>query len=127
MRYLCLIHLDPTLLAGLSQADGAELDRQCQAYDEGLLVSGHYVTAVGLKDDGAKLVRRRAGMASVTDGPYVETKEQLAGFILLEAADLDEALDLALRSPLASYGSIEVRPEAGLEWQHRLWARAAGR
>jgi hypothetical protein len=124
MRYLCLMHVDQSLIDALTPEALAEMDRQNQAYDASLIESGHYVTALALGEpETAKVVRSRGGRVSTTDGPYVETKEHLGGFILIEARDLDEALAIAQRDPMARYGSIEVRPEMGLDWQRQQQGR----
>jgi hypothetical protein len=91
--------------------DQQDLDRRSLAYDEELRAAGHYVASQAVQDgDSAVLVRVRDGRMSATDGPYMETKEQMAGFILIEARDMNEAVRLAAGIPLAELGTIEVRP-----------------
>ena len=81
------------------------------AYDKELEKSGHYIVAEALQSvQTATTVRVRNGKASITDGPFSETKEVLGGFILIQARDLNEALQVAAKIPLARYGSVEVRP-----------------
>jgi hypothetical protein len=81
------------------------------AYDDELRNSGHFVEARALQPvETATTVRVRNGRVSITDGPFVETKEWLSGFVLVEARDLNEALRVAAKIPSARYGSIEVRP-----------------
>lgn len=111
MRYLCLVCFDGNELNTID----AETWEQCQvdsaAYDEELLRSGHMVHAEALQSiETATTVRVRNGKLSATDGPFAETKEQVAGFILIEAADLNEAIRIAGGIPLARIGSVEVRP-----------------
>jgi hypothetical protein len=80
-------------------------------YDEQLRKSGHFIAANALQPpEAAAIVHVRSGRVSVTDGPFTETKEQIAGFILIEARDLNEAIQVASKDPTARYGFIEVRP-----------------
>ena len=111
MRYLCLIYLDEKQLAGMPQTDVDALNAKHLALNEELLKSGQFVEAEALSPgSSATCVRVRNGRAGVTDGPYAETKEMVAGFYLIEARDLNEAIQLASRIPPAAVGSIEVRP-----------------
>ena len=104
MKYLCLVHLD-------EKSPDPVSDRDCNAYTEALRKSGHYIAAEALQPvHTATTVRVRNGKVSMTDGPFAETKEQLAGFYLIDARDLDEALFLASKIPPARAGSVEVRP-----------------
>jgi hypothetical protein len=105
MKYLCLVYLDE------SRPDEIPHDEECLAYDAAIRESGHCIASEALQPvHTATTVRVRNGRLSVTDGPFAETKEQLAGFYLVEAKDLDEAVQLASRIPPAKIGSIEVRP-----------------
>jgi hypothetical protein len=110
MRYMCLVHFDPAIMRAPG-FDKPGLDRRSKAYDEELRAGGHFLgwQAIGGGDAGV-VVRVRAGKMSATDGPYIEAKEQMAGFVLLEARDLNEAVRLAAGLPLAEIGTIEVRP-----------------
>ena len=111
MRYLCAVYLELKNMEMLSPAEGTTLTRDCIAYDEELGRSGHYIASDALQPAiTAKTLRVRNGKLSVTDGPFAETKEQLGGFILIEARDMDEAVELASKVPMAKHGSIEVRP-----------------
>jgi len=111
MRYLCAVYLEPTTMEKLSPAEGATLDRDSIAYDDELRRSGHYIVSDALKRaTTAKTLRVRNGKLSITDGPFAETKEQLGGFILVEARNMDEAVQLASKIPMAKHGTIEVRP-----------------
>jgi hypothetical protein len=111
MRYLCLVCFEAQTLAALSPGEKATLDRASMAYDERLLKNNHYLAAEALQPVGnARTIRVRRGKASITDGPFAETKEVVGGFILIEAAGMDEALEIAAGIPLATLGSIEVRP-----------------
>ena len=104
MKYLCLVYLDQKKLSDVP-------DSECKACGDALRKSGHHVAAEALQSvHTATTVRVRNGKMSVTDGPFAETKEQLAGFYLLDAKDLNEAIQLASKIPPARVGSIEVRP-----------------
>ena len=109
MKYLCLVYLEEAKLRAVP-------DRECQACGDGFRDSGVLVAAEALQPVAtATTVRVRNGKASITDGPFAETKEQLAGFYLLEARDLNEAIQMASRIPPAREGSIEVRPVRQLD------------
>ncbi len=114
MRYLCLVYVDPALVEAASEAERSEIDRQSIAYDQELERRGYYVTSDALAEPGtAVTLRRRGGRLSRTDGPFAETKEHLGGFILIEAPDLETAVAIGGRSPMARMGAIEVRAVAG--------------
>ncbi len=116
MQYLCMVHVDGAMMAALTPAEDKALTRRSLAYDEELKAGGHLIAASALQDaDTATIIRVRNGKVSMTDGPYVETKEHLGGFVLIEARDHAEAVALAQKIPMAGYGSIEVRPEFVLE------------
>jgi hypothetical protein len=116
MKYLCLVYLDGPKLDALPEPEKRAIDVDSQRYDKELAERGHYITSDALQPpDTAVTVRVRKGQVSTTDGPFAETKEQLGGFILIEARDLNEALRLAADIPLAKHGSIEVRPIMTIE------------
>lgn len=111
MRYLCLVHFEGQKLEAMTPEQHQRLDRRSLAYDEELAAGGHFIHAEALQSpDTAALVQMRGGKMQVSDGPFAETKEQLGGFILIEARDLNEAIRLAAGIPLAEIGTIEVRP-----------------
>jgi len=111
MRYMCLVHFDTNIMKSASRSEQQDLDRRSLAYDETLKAGGHYLASQAIQEgDSAVLVRVREGKMSTTDGPYMETKEQMAGFILIEARDMNEAVRLAAGIPIAELGTIEVRP-----------------
>ena len=104
MKYLCLVYGEERALQGMD-------DRHCVAFDEEVRQSGHCVASEALQPvASATTVRVRNGKLQVTDGPFAETKEILAGFYMIEARDLNEAIQIASRIPPAQVGSIEVRP-----------------
>ena len=116
MKYLCLVYFDPALLSAMSPSERARLDNDSMDYDEELAARGQLVVAEALQPPKtAKVVQTRGGKLSQTDGPFVETKEQLGGFILVDVPDLNAAIQVAARIPLAKYGAIEVRPIAKVE------------
>jgi len=111
MRYLCAVYLELKNMEMLTPAEGATLDRDCIAYDEELRKRGHYIASNALQPaTKARTLRVRKGKLSIMDGPFAETKEQLGGFILIDARDMDEAVELASKIPMAKHGTIEVRP-----------------
>ena len=119
MRYLCLVYADEAKLNALPQAEVDALIDEVLANDEELRASGHLVLAEALEQvDSAVTVRVRDGRLSVTDGPFAETNEQLGGFVLVEARDLNEAVGIAGRLPSARVGSVEVRPVIDLTREH---------
>jgi hypothetical protein len=111
MKYLCLIYDEEKALAGMSKADSEAFMGEYFAFTENIKKSGHYVGGEALKPvHTATTVRVRNGKMSTTDGPFAETKEQLGGYYLIEAKDLNEALQIAEKIPSARTGSVEVRP-----------------
>jgi len=111
MKYLCLVYLDETKLDALSRSEAAALTDESIEYDDVLRQSNHLIIAHALKPTkSARTVRVRGGRVLKTDGPFAETKEQLIGFLLINAADMDDAVAVAAKVPLARMGSIEVRP-----------------
>ena len=116
MKYLCLVYGEEKALDALSERDMEVLVDESLAYDDVLRKSGHYLESAALQHvETAKTVRVREGKRFITDGPFAETKEQLLGFILIEANDLDDAVQAVAKFPMASTGSIEVRPVLDLE------------
>jgi hypothetical protein len=104
MKYLCLVYGEETEI-------GAMTDDECMAYDQTLRTTGKCLASEALQPvRTAKVVRVRDGKVSIRDGPFTETKECLAGFYLIDAADLNEATQLAAQIPPARVGTIEVRP-----------------
>lgn len=104
MKYLCLVYGEESQIARMD-------DHECLAFDRAIRDDGRCVASEALEPVAtAATVRVRNGRVAVSDGPFAETKEQLAGFYLVEARDLNEAIQLAARIPPARVGSIEVRP-----------------
>jgi hypothetical protein len=110
MNYVCLVYGEENYLRALSKEDLAELDRRSVAHDKSIEDAGKLVIAQALQSVKTSMtVRKRSGKVVVTDGPFAETKEQLLGFVMLEADSLDEALKIAGDIPIAEWGTIEVR------------------
>jgi hypothetical protein len=111
MKYLCIAYDDDDKLNALPKEEFDRLINESLAYRDSLQRSGRLVVAEALQPtQSATTVRVRDGKASMTDGPFAETKEQVGGFWLIEARDLNEALQVASKIPSARYGSVEVRP-----------------
>jgi hypothetical protein len=110
MNYVCLVYGEENYIDALSKEGQADLDRRSVAYDKSLEKAGKLVIAQALQSVTRSMtVRKRSGKVVVTDGPFAETKEQLLGFVMLEAENLDEALKIAGDIPIAEWGTIEVR------------------
>jgi hypothetical protein len=124
VKYLCLAYEQESLLNALSPHEWSALRDETMGYVQQLRDRGHLVAAEPLQSvQTASTVRVRNGQRSITDGPFAETKETLGGFFLIEARDLDAALDIAAQWPSARLGSIEVRPvEQGLNVERRYTA-----
>jgi hypothetical protein len=111
MKYLCLIYDDEKLMGASSKADADAMMAEYHVYTEGIRKSGHFIAGEALQPvHTATTIRIRGGKMSTTDGPFAETKEQLGGFYMIEARDLNDAIQVASRIPSAKTGSIEVRP-----------------
>jgi hypothetical protein len=111
MRYLCLIYDDEKKVGTMSQSESDKFMGEYFAFTEDIRKSGHMVHGEALQPvQTATTVRLRNGKLSTTDGPFAETKEQLGGFYLIDAKDLNEAIQVAARIPSVKIGSVEVRP-----------------
>ena len=111
MRYLCLIYDEEKKMAAMSKGEQDAFMGEYFAFTEDVKKSGHYIGGEALQPVGtATTVRMRSGKMSTTDGPFAETKEQLGGYYLINAKDLNDALQVASRIPSAKTGTVEVRP-----------------
>ena len=111
MKYLCLVYADEKKVGELPAGELAALEEEFDACNDDLRRSGHYLVAQRLGPTAsATTVRVREGRLAVNDGPFAETREQLGGFLLIEARDLNDAIRVASKLPPARFGSIEVRP-----------------
>jgi hypothetical protein len=114
MKYLLLIYLNETTMYNLPKEEAGRVHGAYMAYTEAMQKAGVFVANHGLQPtSAATTVRAPGGKASVQDGPFAESKEQLAGYYLIEVPDLDAALSWAKRCPGAAYGAVEVRPVWG--------------
>jgi hypothetical protein len=108
MKYMLLVYLDEQALSEAERLDCYEKSTQLT---QNLHSTGHYLDASPLHPTStATSIRVREGRRLVTDGPFAETREQLGGYFLIDAKDLDEAMEIAARVPAARFGTIEVRP-----------------
>lgn len=111
MKYICLGYLDVTQWATLSSGQQSAMVDACLAYDDGLKKNGHWVGGEGLQGpDTATTLRYQNGKVSVTDGPFVETKEMLGGLLIIEARDRNHAIQLISNHPGVKMGPWEIRP-----------------
>src|SRR5262245_60006132 len=111
MKYLCLIYDEEKKLGGMSKSDSDAFMGEYFAFTEGIRKSGHYVAGEAMQPvQTATTVRVRNGKLSTTDGPFAETKEQLGGFYMIAARDLNDALQVASKIPSSRTGSVEVLP-----------------
>ena len=111
MRFIHLVHLDASHFDGMIPAEREDVDRRALAKNAELENLGVLVHTEAVQNgQSAVLVRVRDGRVSVTDGPYLESKEQMAGYVLLDLPDMAEAVRHAGEDPMAEYGTIEVRP-----------------
>ena len=111
MKYLCLIYSEEKQIAALPETEYKSRVGEYMAFTQGIQKSGHLIASERLQPTHtATTIRSRNGKISTTDGPFAETKEQLGGFYLINARDLNEAIQVASKIPGARFGSIEVRP-----------------
>ena len=111
MRYILLIYDPESKWATMSEQERGQLFQEYGAFTESIKKSGHYVSGDPLQPTTtATTVRVRSGKTTTTDGPFAETREQLGGFYIIKASNLDEATGIAALVPSARMGSIEVRP-----------------
>jgi hypothetical protein len=115
MKYLCLVYYRESDVERMSPEEWRALNAECVLYSESITRSGHRLGGEALEPSRTAItVRMRGGNLATTDGPFAETKEQLAGFYFIEAADLPEAVQIAGKIPPARFGSIEIRPVRSL-------------
>jgi len=129
MKFLCLAYEEQRALDALSENEWHALRKETLDYVDRLQKSGRLILAQALQSAAtASTLRVRSGKLSVIDGPFAETKEQVGGFFLIEAADFDEAVQVAAQWPSARIGSIEVRPiEEALRMDRRYAAASRHR
>lgn len=126
MKYLCLIYDEEKKLSAMSQAESDTFMGEYFAFTEDIRKSGHLVHGEALHPvASATTIRVRNGKLGTTDGPFAESKEQLGGFYLIEAQDLNEAIRVASRIPSAKIGSAEVRPVVDFSQQESGQSKTA--
>ena len=117
MKYLCLIRVDEAKLAALSDNDARSLAEVSLEYAEMLDERGQLLSTYALQPtESATSIRIQSGKVLVTDGPFAESHEQVGGYLLIEAADLNEAIAIAAKQPGAVYGGVEIRPVIDLRY-----------
>jgi len=115
MKYICLGYMEANKFETMSESERNAFVDGCFAYDDVLRKNGHFVGGEALQSaQSAVTLRFRGGKVSVTDGPYAETKEQLGGILILEANDLNHAIQLMSKHPGVRGGPFEIRPAADL-------------
>lgn len=115
MKFICLGFIDANAFAVPEKQQQDMIDR-CFAYDDQLRANGHFAGGEGLQPpDTAKTLRPNKGRVLVTDGPFIESKEQLGGILILEARDMAHAVELISKHPGAQFGPWEIRPAADLD------------
>lgn len=111
MKFICLGYIDEKEWEGVPESEQAAAMEECFAYDDVLRAGGHFAGGEALQSArNARTLRWRNGKVTVTDGPYAETKEQLGGILLLEARDLEHAVELMSKHPGVKVGPFEIRP-----------------
>lgn len=111
MKFICLGYADHTKFAALTESELGAMMEECLAYDDVLRRGGHFAGGEALQAaDQAVTLRFRNGQTQATDGPYAETKEQLGGILILEAADMAQAVELMSKHPGVKVGPFEIRP-----------------
>lgn len=111
MKYLCMVYYDEDIINNMTSSEWKTLNSECEACGQNLRDAGKMIGGNALHPSTtATSLRIRDGKPLITDGPFAETKEQLAGFYLLDARDLNEAIQLASKIPPARIGTIEIRP-----------------
>src|ERR1700692_4836022 len=115
MEYICLGYIEPNKFETMSESERNAMVDECFTYDDVLRKNGHFAGGEALQGPyTATTLRWKNGKASVTDGPYAETKEQLGGILVLEARDLNQAIQLMSKHPGVKAGPFEIRPAADL-------------
>src|SRR5215469_12097748 len=115
MKYICLGYIEPNKFESMSESERNAMLDECFAYDDVLRKNGHFAGGEALQGpNSAMTLNWRNGKVSVTDGPYAETKEQLGGILILEARDLNHAVQLMSKHPGVKAGPFEIRPVADL-------------
>jgi hypothetical protein len=127
MKFICLGYADPKLFATTPEKEMHAMMDRCFTYDDHLRANGHFTGGHALQPpDAGMLLRCVNGKVVATDGPFTETKEQIGGILILEARDLNHAVELISRHPGVTFGPWEIRPAADLDEMMRLSAVRRG-
>jgi hypothetical protein len=129
MKFICLGYLVETMWHAMSKGEQQAMMEKCFAYDDMLRKNGHIVGGEALQSvRTAKTLRWKGSKAIVTDGPFAETKEQLGGLLLLEARDMNHAVELMSKHPGVRHGPFEIRPaDEGINAEWQAWMNRAAR
>jgi hypothetical protein len=120
MKYICLGYIAPNKFESLSEAERNAMVDECFSYDDELRKNGHFAGGEGLQPpQTAATLRWENGKVAITDGPYAETKEQIGGILILEARDLNHAIQIMSKHPGVKAGPFEIRPAADLSGMMR--------
>ena len=115
MKYICLGYIEPNKFETMSESERNAMVDECFAYDEVLRKNGHFAGGEGLQGpQTATTLRWKDGKVSITDGPYAETREQIGGILVLEARDLNHAIQIMSKHPGVKAGPFEIRPAADI-------------
>lgn len=115
MKFICLGYADPDTFSKVSESEMNSMMDECFVYDDMLRKNGHFTGGEALQGpETAATLRWTNGKVAVTDGPFAETKEQLGGILILEARDLNHAIELISNHPGVTFGPWEIRPAADL-------------
>jgi hypothetical protein len=115
MKYICLGYIEPNKFETMSESERNAMLDECFSYDDGLRKNGHFAGGEALQSaNTATTLRWKNGKVTITDGPYAETKEQLGGILVLEARDLNHAIQLMSKHPGVKAGPFEIRPAEDL-------------
>lgn len=121
MKYICLGYVDPHTFASVPESEFHGMMDDCFTYDDELRAKGHFTQGLALQPPpSAKTLHFKNKQVVVTDGPFAETKEQLGGILILEARDMDHAVELISKHPGVTFGPWEIRPMADLGEMMRL-------
>ena len=128
MKYVCLGYVQPGKFEGVAESDFHAMMDECFTYDDELRANGNFADGLALQPPtSAMTLTWQGGKLSVTDGPYAETKEQIGGILVLEARDLNHAVQLISRHPGVKFGPWEIRPAADLNDMLRESERRRGK
>ena len=128
MKYVCLGYIEAGKLENMTEGERNAMVDSCFTYDDVLRKNGHFAGGEALQPPGSAVtLRARGGKVTVTDGPYAETKEQIGGILILEARDLNHAIQLMSKHPGVQAGPFEIRPAADLTEMVRDSERRRGK